>query len=514
VFHDRAELSASSDLNASITDALRASRYLIVICSPDAARSKWVDMEVRAFYQMHGRGRAFAFVVSGDPTGVTGDSCLPPMLRGAEPLAADARPAADGKTDAKLKLLAAMLGVGFDALKQRDVQRRIRRLRVGLALALSLVICFAGMALYAYHEKGIAQQRLIESTKRLATQYVQRGWQTFDEGDEAESLLWHVEAFRVLKEIPGALTPPAERAYRIRIARVRAHCPRLCDALVLSSEPVESIALSPNDKAFMIITRCPKVGDARDAPSTDAISIREYSITDGSPLGKKIEAERNPEDPLNDWLDQVRYNSNGSVIVTRSGHAWSAITGEPIPGAGEVLAQQTFPEISDRERNFLDDFHVEHEGAIISPDGRWLISRGGNTGNDTIDFTDLASGRIIRRIDTKDGGNPETYFCVSEDARLLLSSFAVGHLFATAKVWDVTAGRVLFEIRHPNSLRCAAFTPDGSILATGGEDGTVRLWSTKSGKELSSALRHGNSVEEIRFSADGSRVISVDGELP
>ena len=39
VFRDREELPLSSDLGASIEDALRASRYLIVLCSPHAARS-------------------------------------------------------------------------------------------------------------------------------------------------------------------------------------------------------------------------------------------------------------------------------------------------------------------------------------------------------------------------------------------------------------------------------------------------------------------------------------------
>jgi hypothetical protein len=46
IFRDRDELPASSDLGQTIGDALRASRYLIVICSPDAAKSNWVNREV------------------------------------------------------------------------------------------------------------------------------------------------------------------------------------------------------------------------------------------------------------------------------------------------------------------------------------------------------------------------------------------------------------------------------------------------------------------------------------
>jgi hypothetical protein len=45
----------------------------------------------------------------------------------AEPIAADARPHGDGKINAKIKLIAGMLGVGFDALKQRELQRLKKR---------------------------------------------------------------------------------------------------------------------------------------------------------------------------------------------------------------------------------------------------------------------------------------------------------------------------------------------------------------------------------------------------
>src|ERR1700756_61273 len=49
IFRDRDELPMSADLGASINDALRVARYLIVLCSPDAATSRWVNEEVRYF---------------------------------------------------------------------------------------------------------------------------------------------------------------------------------------------------------------------------------------------------------------------------------------------------------------------------------------------------------------------------------------------------------------------------------------------------------------------------------
>jgi len=165
LFHDRAELPASADLGVQIEEALRASRYLIVICSPHAARSKWVNKEVETFQRLGRPGRVLAVIVDGEPNVGDDRECFPPTLRQAEPIAADVRPEGDGKGNAKLKLLAGMLGVGFDGLKQRDTHLRIRRLQFAIGLALVLALGFAGLALYAnrQREKAVKARQQAES---------------------------------------------------------------------------------------------------------------------------------------------------------------------------------------------------------------------------------------------------------------------------------------------------------------------------------------------------------------
>ena len=49
IFRDRHELAAASDLGHTIREALAASRCLIVLCSPDAAQSRWTNEEIIAF---------------------------------------------------------------------------------------------------------------------------------------------------------------------------------------------------------------------------------------------------------------------------------------------------------------------------------------------------------------------------------------------------------------------------------------------------------------------------------
>jgi hypothetical protein len=46
IFRDREELSVSVDLGSKVNEALRESCHLIVICSPDAAKSRWVGQEI------------------------------------------------------------------------------------------------------------------------------------------------------------------------------------------------------------------------------------------------------------------------------------------------------------------------------------------------------------------------------------------------------------------------------------------------------------------------------------
>jgi eukaryotic-like serine/threonine-protein kinase len=143
VFRDHEELSSSPDLSERINSALSNSECLIVICSPNSAKSRWVDQEITAFKELGRSEQVFCLIVAGDPRvpGAEND-CFPPSLRirfndagnqvdgDVEPIAADAREEADGKKLALLKLIAGIQGVNLDDLRQRDLQRRNQRLAV------------------------------------------------------------------------------------------------------------------------------------------------------------------------------------------------------------------------------------------------------------------------------------------------------------------------------------------------------------------------------------------------
>jgi len=148
-----------------IDEALRVARYLIVICSLQAAKSRWVDQEIETFRKFDGHNRILAIIMEGEPNAGDERECFPPALRSCEPIAADARPQGDGKASAKIKLLAGMLGVSFDALNQRETRRQVRRLQATVAVASLIVLTPAGMAWYSNYQrkKAVAARKQAES---------------------------------------------------------------------------------------------------------------------------------------------------------------------------------------------------------------------------------------------------------------------------------------------------------------------------------------------------------------
>src|SRR5438309_7473798 len=145
IVRDEQDLSAGGDLAEEIKAALAASQFLVVLCSPTAAKSRWTNQEIESFKRTRPEGCVLAAVAAGEPfasdiPGREDEECFPPALRfkydrrghqtakRAEPLAADFREIAEGRRVAFLKLVAGMLGVGLDELVQRDQTRRHRRM--------------------------------------------------------------------------------------------------------------------------------------------------------------------------------------------------------------------------------------------------------------------------------------------------------------------------------------------------------------------------------------------------
>jgi len=186
IFKDRDELPSATDLGSLINAALAGSAAQIVICSPQAAKSKWVNEEILAFKRLGREDRILCIIVGGEPyasdmPGREADECFPQALRfrmGAdgnlttartEPIAADARPGKDGKNNAKLKLISGLLGVGYDTLRRREQQRRNQRLFAFSCAAAAGMVLTSGLAAYALFQRDAAQRQTLRAEAQTRT---------------------------------------------------------------------------------------------------------------------------------------------------------------------------------------------------------------------------------------------------------------------------------------------------------------------------------------------------------
>jgi tetratricopeptide (TPR) repeat protein len=205
VFRDRDELAASSDLAESVKQALAASHSLIIICSPHAVASRWVNEEIRTFAALGKADRIRLLIVDGEPhSGDPATECLPPAMfeiSSAEPLAADLRKGQDGKPGATLKLIASILGLPYDELRQREAARRQRRLAAIASAASVGFLVMAGLTVFALLSRAEAiEQRDLARQRTLTAERTVRFVQTmFEVSDPSQARGETITAREVLE---------------------------------------------------------------------------------------------------------------------------------------------------------------------------------------------------------------------------------------------------------------------------------------------------------------------------
>ena len=137
---------SGNQLHTAINQELEASKYLIVICSPNASNSKYVNWEVETFIQMGRSKYIIPFIVDGEVNSLDSTrECFPPNLlsilnsgdnknelRGINVMT-------NGKHHALVDIVATMLGVRRDVLWDRYKIRRLKQ-RIMMAMATILVL--------------------------------------------------------------------------------------------------------------------------------------------------------------------------------------------------------------------------------------------------------------------------------------------------------------------------------------------------------------------------------------
>ncbi|WP_459129640.1 toll/interleukin-1 receptor domain-containing protein [Guggenheimella bovis] len=239
VFRDREELT-STELSTSIDAALRESKFLVVICSKRTPLSPWCVKEIETFIRLHGPDRIIPVLVEGEPqesfpaplldlkktiTNEAGDSVDVQM----ELLAAELRPAEvqspdfvgyetlDRENSEKRKtllqdslkllktteiyrIMAAMLGVSYGDLKEREKERRTKRMLRLTGVVAAALLVFGIFMFNAYRQANIAR---LEAQESNAAMLLNEAAKLTKEGDATKAVLVSEKAMKMAsKEMP------------------------------------------------------------------------------------------------------------------------------------------------------------------------------------------------------------------------------------------------------------------------------------------------------------------------
>lgn len=196
-------------------------------------------------------------------------------------------------------------------------------------------------------------------------------------------------------------------------------------------------------------------------------------------------------------VSSVTFSPDGSMLASGSWddtvRLWDVQTGELVR------------ELSDADTRTVTS-------VAFSPDGS-IVAGGGSTNDGKVRLWDPQTGELLRRLEAHDPGGV-TSVAFAPDGETLAS--AGGILDQTVKLWDPQTGSLSQTLQLEPASRlfkrvCAkslAFSPDGNGLACACWDWTVKLFDVATGALLRTMTGHGQPLNGIAFSPDGTTVAS------
>lgn len=471
VFWYKQDLSGTK-LKDALSKELENSKFLIVICSPDSAKSEWVNDEVQSFIKQGKGDKIIPFIVGGVPHAKNpNEECFPPALLGLkrdeEIRGIDIR-RKEGKWHALVDVIATMFGIRFDELWQRHKKSQRRKIIISLLFLLAIIsICIAWR--YSVKKELITQAKFIAAeAEKLA-----------EDNNISES----VKLLLYVANINKWSLKTAEFSNVIRSLNCNYKMPNKIfrhdnhefdiDLLDEFKSSIKSATYSPDGKYIVTI------GESLGA----FISVAKlWSVESGRSLYTLHH---------NGNIESAHFSLDGRFIATSSWDGtckiWSIDNGDCV----HVL-NHNLPVVS----------------AEYSNDGRYIVTA---SDDGTSKVWDAETGESLHKLDHKGWVNSAKF---SPDGKYIVTAARDN----TAKIWSVENGECLYTFKHETKVNSANFSPDCKYVVTSLDNATFKLWSMKYGKCLytfyhkevnyspNSYVGMNNSFD---FSSDGKYVVTA-----
>ena len=127
-------------------------------------------------------------------------------------------------------------------------------------------------------------------------------------------------------------------------------------------------------------------------------------------------------------------------------------------------------------------------------------------------FVQVEKDRVVFRRSQRNQKNQVLVLAFSADGTRLAS----GSTDKTVRLWDINNRDKWITLqKHTNWINVLAFSPDGKMLASGSVDKTVQLWDTSTGELLATFTGHINGITALAFSPDSTVLVSgsADGMI-